>query len=146
MHLYWSEPDQAWIVAIPDLPGAMADGETPEAAVAMAQEVIALWIETARERGQPIPEPQAEPVVQQRYGLAGGRFYLAPGRRVTAMTATFTAVFEQDGDWWVGYVEELPGANTQGATLEEARENLKEAVALIIEANRELAQPDVDIP
>jgi predicted RNase H-like HicB family nuclease len=56
------------------------------------------------------------------------------------MTATFTAVFEQDGDWWVGYVEELPGANTQGATLDEARENLKEAVELIIEANRELAQ------
>ena len=43
------------------------------------------------------------------------------------MTATFTAVFEQDGDWWVGYVEELPGANTQGATLDEARENLREA-------------------
>jgi predicted RNase H-like HicB family nuclease len=41
------------------------------------------------------------------------------------MTATFTAVFEQDGDWWVDYVEELPGANTQGATLEEARENLQ---------------------
>ena len=58
------------------------------------------------------------------------------------MTATFTAVFEQDGDWWVGYVEELPGANTQGATLDEARENLKEAVALILEANRELAQRD----
>lgn len=56
------------------------------------------------------------------------------------MTATFTAVFEQDGDWWVGYIEELPGANTQGATLDEARENLKEAVELIIEANRELAQ------
>ena len=36
------------------------------------------------------------------------------------MTATFTTVFEQDGDWWIGYVEELPGANTQGATLEEA--------------------------
>jgi predicted RNase H-like HicB family nuclease len=62
------------------------------------------------------------------------------------MTATFTAVFEQDGDWWVGYVEELPGANTQGATLDEARENLKEAVALIIEANRELAQRNPDIP
>jgi predicted RNase H-like HicB family nuclease len=60
------------------------------------------------------------------------------------MTATFTAVFEQDGDWWVGYVEELPGANTQGTTLEEARGNLKEAVALIIEANRELAQRDSD--
>lgn len=53
---------------------------------------------------------------------------------------TFTAVFERAGDWWVGYVEELPGANTQGRTLDEARENLKEAVRLIIEANRELAQ------
>ena len=62
------------------------------------------------------------------------------------MTATFTAVFEHNGDWWVGYVEVLPGANTQGATLEEARENLKEAVALIIEANRELAQRGADSP
>ena len=56
------------------------------------------------------------------------------------MSLTFTAVFERDGDRWMGYVEELPGANTQGATLEEARENLKEAAALIIEANRELAR------
>lgn len=54
----------------------------------------------------------------------------------------FTAVFEQDGDWWIGYVEELPGANTQGHTIEEARENLIEAVQLIIEANRELARRD----
>ena len=46
----------------------------------------------------------------------------------------------------MGYVEELPGANTQGATLDEARENLKEAVELIIEANRELAQSKSDIP
>jgi predicted RNase H-like HicB family nuclease len=51
-----------------------------------------------------------------------------------------TAVLEQDGDWWIGYVEELPGANTQGRTLEEARENLKEAVQLVVEANRELAR------
>jgi predicted RNase H-like HicB family nuclease len=61
------------------------------------------------------------------------------------MTTTFTAVFEQDGDWWVGYVEELPDANTQGATLDEARENLREAVGLIIEANREIGR-DLDIP
>jgi len=54
-----------------------------------------------------------------------------------------TAVFERDGDWWIGYVEELPGANTQGRTLEEARENLKEAVALVIEANRELTRLEV---
>ena len=55
----------------------------------------------------------------------------------------FTAVFERDGDWWIGYVEELPGANTQGRTLPEARENLKEAVALVIEANRELTRLEV---
>lgn len=52
--------------------------------------------------------------------------------------AKFTAVFEQDGPWWVGYVEELPGANTQGRTLEEARENLKEAIRLVLDANRGL--------
>ncbi len=56
------------------------------------------------------------------------------------MENKFTAVFEQVGEWWIGYVEELPGANTQGKTLAETRENLKEAVQLIIEANRELAQ------
>jgi predicted RNase H-like HicB family nuclease len=56
------------------------------------------------------------------------------------MSNTFTAVFEQAGEWWIGYVEEVPGANTQGATLDEARDNVKEAVALILEANRELAQ------
>ncbi|NIM07357.1 MAG: type II toxin-antitoxin system HicB family antitoxin [Armatimonadetes bacterium] len=52
----------------------------------------------------------------------------------------FSAVFRQEGEWWIGYVEELPGANTQGRTLEEARENLKEAVRLVLEANRELAR------
>ena len=64
--------------------------------------------------------------------------YLMKGRAL--MTNTFTAIFQQDGDWWTGYVEELPGANTQGATLDEARENLREAVALILEANRDLAR------
>jgi predicted RNase H-like HicB family nuclease len=52
----------------------------------------------------------------------------------------FTGVFEQDGDWWIAYIEEIPGVNSQGRTIEEARENLKEAVKLIIEANRELAR------
>jgi predicted RNase H-like HicB family nuclease len=56
------------------------------------------------------------------------------------MANTFTAVFEHVGEWWIGYVEELPGAHTQGASLEEARDNLKEAVELIIETNRELAR------
>ena len=59
------------------------------------------------------------------------------------MESKFTAVFEQVGEWWIGYVEELSGANTQGRTLEETRENLREAVQLIIETNRELARREV---
>lgn len=56
------------------------------------------------------------------------------------MRITFTAVFQKVPEGYIGYVEELPGANTQGDTLEEARENLKEAIALVLEANRELAE------
>jgi predicted RNase H-like HicB family nuclease len=55
----------------------------------------------------------------------------------------FTAVFEKEDNWWVGCVEELPGANTQGETLEEVRENLKEAVVMVLEANRELAEREI---
>jgi predicted RNase H-like HicB family nuclease len=51
-----------------------------------------------------------------------------------------TAVFLKGPDGYTGFVEELPGANTQGLTLEEARENLKEAVLLVLEANRALSQ------
>jgi len=51
----------------------------------------------------------------------------------------YTSIFEQVGDWWIGHVEELPGCNVQESTLEEARESLKEAVQLIVQANRELA-------
>ena len=51
-----------------------------------------------------------------------------------------TAVFLEVPEGYVAFVEELPGANTQGATLEEARENLQEAVTMILEANRELAE------
>ena len=60
------------------------------------------------------------------------------------MEGKFTAVFEKDGEWWIGYVEELPGANTQGKTLDEARENLKEAVVLVIEANIELTKQEIE--
>jgi predicted RNase H-like HicB family nuclease len=51
-----------------------------------------------------------------------------------------TAVFIEVPEGYIAFVEELPGANTQGATLDEARENLKEAVAMVLEANRELAE------
>ena len=60
------------------------------------------------------------------------------------MEHRFTAVFQNEGKWWIGYVEELPGANTQGRTLDEARRNLKEAVTLIIEANRKLAELELE--
>ncbi len=56
------------------------------------------------------------------------------------MDLQFTAVFRRVPEGYIGFVEELPGANTQGATLEEARANLHEAVALVLEANRALAQ------
>jgi predicted RNase H-like HicB family nuclease len=60
------------------------------------------------------------------------------------MEARFNAVFEQVTGGWIGYVEELPGANTQGATLEEARGNLKEAVRLILDAHRDLARREAE--
>lgn len=55
----------------------------------------------------------------------------------------FTAVFVPEAGGYVAFVEELPGANTQGDTLEEARENLIEAVQLVLEANREIAERSI---
>ncbi len=52
----------------------------------------------------------------------------------------FTAVYMKVPEGYIAFVEELPGANTQGDTLEEARENLREAVEMVLEANRELAE------
>ncbi len=49
----------------------------------------------------------------------------------------FTAIFEQDGDWFIAYCPEIPGANGQGRTREEARQNLADAIALILEDRRE---------
>jgi len=49
----------------------------------------------------------------------------------------FTAVIEHDGDWYVAYCPEIPGANGQGRTKEEARQNLAEAISLILEDRRE---------
>ena len=52
----------------------------------------------------------------------------------------FTAVYEQVPEGYIGFVEELPGANAQGGTLDEARENLAEAVELVLDTNRMLAE------
>jgi predicted RNase H-like HicB family nuclease len=59
------------------------------------------------------------------------------------MNVQFNAVFRRVPEGFIAFVEELPGANTQGATLDEARANLEEAVALILEANRELVEEDL---
>jgi predicted RNase H-like HicB family nuclease len=56
------------------------------------------------------------------------------------MKITLTAVFQKVPEGYIGFVEELPGANTQGATLEEARANLQEAIELVLEAKRILAE------
>jgi predicted RNase H-like HicB family nuclease len=64
------------------------------------------------------------------------------------MREKLTAVFRKSKYGYIGYVEELPGANTQGKTLEETKKNLIEAIQLVLEANRQLAeeeQRDVEV-
>ncbi|HEV2439185.1 MAG TPA: type II toxin-antitoxin system HicB family antitoxin [bacterium] len=59
------------------------------------------------------------------------------------MSARLTAVFRKVPEGYVAFVEELPGANTQGATLAEARANLREAVSLVLEANRTITETEL---
>ena len=56
------------------------------------------------------------------------------------MKLKLTKVFQKVPEGYIGFVEELPGANTQGETLEEVRNNLEEAIELVLEANRALAE------
>lgn len=58
--LYWSEEDKVFIAEVPELPGCMAHGETHETALANAKEAIRLWLDTAREFGDPIPVPKGQ--------------------------------------------------------------------------------------
>ena len=59
------------------------------------------------------------------------------------MKHQFTAVYQKRGKWYIGWVEEISGVNTQGQTLQEVRENLKEALGLIIEINRAQLQTEL---
>jgi len=52
------------------------------------------------------------------------------------MKQQFTAIYKKSGKWYTGWIEEISGVNTQGRTLKEAKENMKEALSLIIETNR----------
>jgi len=56
--VYWNDEDGVFVADVPDLPGCSAHGGTPIDAVANAQTAIAAWLETARDRGAPIPEPR----------------------------------------------------------------------------------------
>lgn len=61
--IYWSNEDSAFIAEVPELPGCIAHGETPEKALKNAKEAIQLWIDTAKEFGDPIPEPKGERLI-----------------------------------------------------------------------------------
>ncbi len=56
--IYWSDEDRAFVAEVPELPGCMAHGKTHEAALAQAKEAMQLWIDTAKEFGDPVPEPK----------------------------------------------------------------------------------------
>ncbi len=60
------------------------------------------------------------------------------------MSIEFNAVFQRVPEGYIGFVEELPGANTQGETLQEARANLEEAIKLVLDANRALIQETIN--
>jgi predicted RNase H-like HicB family nuclease len=56
--LYWSDEDGVFVAEVPELSGCMAHGDTQEAALASAKDAMQLWIDTAREFGDPVPEPK----------------------------------------------------------------------------------------
>jgi len=58
--IYWSAADQTYVAEVPELPGCMAHGGTQEVALTNANEAVQLWIDTAKEFGDPVPEPKGE--------------------------------------------------------------------------------------
>lgn len=59
------------------------------------------------------------------------------------MSRRFTAIYKKSGKWYLGWIEEIPGVNTQGKTLKEVKENLKEALLLILEINKTINDKEV---
>jgi predicted RNase H-like HicB family nuclease len=76
--IYWSDEDQVYIAEVPELPGCITHGETQIAALANANEAIQLWIDTAKEFGNCIPEPKG-----QRLSV----IFVEPNARRAGMTA-----------------------------------------------------------
>jgi predicted RNase H-like HicB family nuclease len=63
VNLFWSDADACWIADVPDLRGCSAHGATPEEAAREVQIAMELWVEVAREYGDPIPEPRYRPAI-----------------------------------------------------------------------------------
>lgn len=61
--IYWSDEDEAFIAEVPELLGCMAHGNTPEKALRNANDAIRLWIDTAKEFGDPVPEPRGKRLI-----------------------------------------------------------------------------------
>jgi len=61
--IYWSNEDEAFIAEVPELPGCMAHGDSPEDVLKNAKEAIQLWIDTAKEFGDTIPEPKGQRLI-----------------------------------------------------------------------------------
>jgi predicted RNase H-like HicB family nuclease len=61
--LYWSRDDEAFIAEVPELPGCMAHGDSHEEALVNAKEAMALWLDTAKEHGDPIPQPKGRRLI-----------------------------------------------------------------------------------
>jgi len=59
------------------------------------------------------------------------------------MARQYTAIYKKSGKWYLGWIEEIPGVNTQGKTLKEVKESLKEALLLILETNRILNKKEI---
>ena len=79
----------------------------------------------------------AERLIRWAAGSESGQLSSAAPRGGTAVHNEFTAIIEKDGDWYIAYSPEIPGANGQGRTKEEARESLAEAIELILVDRRE---------
>jgi len=61
--IYWSREDDAFVTEVPELPGCMAHGQTYEEAIKKVQDAIQLWIDTAKEFGDPVPEPKGKRLI-----------------------------------------------------------------------------------
>ena len=61
--IYWSKTDNSFLVEVPELPGCMAHGSTQEEALGNAKDAAQLWLDTAREFGDPVPEPRGHRLV-----------------------------------------------------------------------------------